>query len=409
MNNFSFAITGLKDGHMTCVVVLGEDKIIMKPSYLCGDDLTQLIFAVLGFHPEYDNLRSGMAWDREDAVIPCDHIEIDEEGSKVIWDISVNKTLSNIDDRILHIRIFLDWNVTQRTIEADVSYRNFAEEIMREIDRLIRSIGLKNYYCEWGKPFPITDFLNAKMLLTGQEANDLFDELTVLKIPFYIPLIEGAIQQFTIVSQKFFFGCQPDKDTITRQRLTFTNDGKVCLSLYNEAGGEAETAVLFADREKTEEIIQDLVNCFQGGDDAFDAVDFGIWQLTMENERGKKYRFKGWLGPDEGERLSGLSKKIRKCLKRKDLFVFDGDTEEKYIYCSCEFKWGDKSYYYRTEDDTLEVGDLVRVPVGTNGGTAVVEIVDIECFEKYELPMPLDQVKSIIGKVDKSEEDEQDE
>ena len=46
------------------------------------------------------------------------------------------------------------------------------------------------------------------------------------------------------------------------------------------------------------------------------------------------------------------------------------------------------------------IGDYVRVPVGENGRTAIVEVVDIDYFEEDEVPMPLEKVKVVIEKVD---------
>lgn len=69
-----------------------------------------------------------------------------------------------------------------------------------------------------------------------------------------------------------------------------------------------------------------------------------------------------------------------------------------YIFCSAEFEDGGKSYYYLTDDDTLQIGDLVFVPVGKDGRMAIVEIVDIEYFSEDEVPLPLDKVKRIIRK-----------
>lgn len=69
-----------------------------------------------------------------------------------------------------------------------------------------------------------------------------------------------------------------------------------------------------------------------------------------------------------------------------------------YIFCSVEFDEGSKSYYYLTEDDTLAIGDSVFVPVGKDGRTAIVEIVNIEYFPEDKAPFPLDKVKRIIRK-----------
>lgn len=69
-----------------------------------------------------------------------------------------------------------------------------------------------------------------------------------------------------------------------------------------------------------------------------------------------------------------------------------------YIFCSVEFSESGKSYYYTTEDDMLEIGDDVLVPVGNDRHTAIVKIVNIEYFPEDKVPFPLDKAKSIIGK-----------
>ena len=69
-----------------------------------------------------------------------------------------------------------------------------------------------------------------------------------------------------------------------------------------------------------------------------------------------------------------------------------------YIFCSVEFGEGSKSYYYLTEDNSLSIGDFVFVPVGKNGHTAIVKVVNIEYFPEDKVPFPLDKVKRILRK-----------
>ena len=71
---------------------------------------------------------------------------------------------------------------------------------------------------------------------------------------------------------------------------------------------------------------------------------------------------------------------------------------KKNRFCSVEFDEGGKSYYYLTENDTLAIGDFVFVPVGKDGRTAIVEIVNIEYFPEDKVPFPLEKVKRIIRK-----------
>lgn len=69
-----------------------------------------------------------------------------------------------------------------------------------------------------------------------------------------------------------------------------------------------------------------------------------------------------------------------------------------YIFCSVTFDEGYKSYYYLTDDDSIEVGDFVLVPAGKDNHTAIVEVVNIEYFSEEEAPLPVDKTKYIIRK-----------
>ena len=79
--------------------------------------------------------------------------------------------------------------------------------------------------------------------------------------------------------------------------------------------------------------------------------------------------------------------------------INDGqDKDDKYIFCKVQFKGSYKSYTYRTEDETLAVGDVVDVPVGRNNDVAQARIVEIGYFDEEEAPFPIDRIKTIIGK-----------
>lgn len=59
---------------------------------------------------------------------------------------------------------------------------------------------------------------------------------------------------------------------------------------------------------------------------------------------------------------------------------------------------GYKSYYYISDDDSIEVGDFVLVPYGKDNHTVVVEVVNIEYFSEKESPLPIEKTKHIIRK-----------
>lgn len=72
--------------------------------------------------------------------------------------------------------------------------------------------------------------------------------------------------------------------------------------------------------------------------------------------------------------------------------------QSEYIFCSVTFDEGYKSYYYLTDDDSIEVGDFVLVPAGKDNHEAVVEIVNIEYFGEENVPLPVEETKKIIRK-----------
>lgn len=84
--------------------------------------------------------------------------------------------------------------------------------------------------------------------------------------------------------------------------------------------------------------------------------------------------------------------------------IFNAETAEvaprqgKFIFCKVQFKGNYKAYTYRTDDETLAVGDIVDVPVGRNNDVTQARISDIYYAEEFEAPYPIDRIKKIIGK-----------
>lgn len=68
------------------------------------------------------------------------------------------------------------------------------------------------------------------------------------------------------------------------------------------------------------------------------------------------------------------------------------------IYCSVEFEDGCKSYFYISDDDSVQVGDFVIVPAGKDNHEAVVEVVKKEYFAEENVPLPMEKTKHIIRK-----------
>lgn len=69
----------------------------------------------------------------------------------------------------------------------------------------------------------------------------------------------------------------------------------------------------------------------------------------------------------------------------------------QYIYCDVSFEEDGRTYCYRTEDERLAEGDLVRVPVGRDNHLAIGRIERIQIVDGQHVPYPLSKTKLIIG------------
>jgi len=67
-------------------------------------------------------------------------------------------------------------------------------------------------------------------------------------------------------------------------------------------------------------------------------------------------------------------------------------------YCSVSFYDGGDTYYYQTDDDTIEIGDSVIIPVGATNAESIGIVEEIDFFLSEDVPFPLEKTKSIIRK-----------
>lgn len=75
------------------------------------------------------------------------------------------------------------------------------------------------------------------------------------------------------------------------------------------------------------------------------------------------------------------------------------DYDAIHTYCQVAFDDSGNTFYYRTRNPELKVGDEVYVPVGYNYQKKIGRIVSMEDYLGREAPYPLEKTKHIIGKV----------
>ena len=77
------------------------------------------------------------------------------------------------------------------------------------------------------------------------------------------------------------------------------------------------------------------------------------------------------------------------------------DYDAYHTYCSISFDNSEKTFYYRTRNPELKVGDMVYVPVGNKYEKKAGRIVSMEDVLGKDAPYPLIKTKYIIEKVKK--------
>ena len=69
----------------------------------------------------------------------------------------------------------------------------------------------------------------------------------------------------------------------------------------------------------------------------------------------------------------------------------------QYIYCKVRFGKSTRLYSYRTDDTNLEIGDVVKVPVGDGEDIGYATIEEISYFNEDNVPYPIEKTRKIIG------------
>ncbi len=85
--------------------------------------------------------------------------------------------------------------------------------------------------------------------------------------------------------------------------------------------------------------------------------------------------------------------------------VIDAEEREKilndktiYTYCSVVFQETDRPYHYRTDDDSINIGDKVVVPVGPDNEERIATVTSIEKHMRISVPFPVEKTKQIMRK-----------
>lgn len=86
---------------------------------------------------------------------------------------------------------------------------------------------------------------------------------------------------------------------------------------------------------------------------------------------------------------------------------YEGDDEDEdggplapdeVIYCLVSFDDFDRTYYYRTDNPLIRIGDTVTVPFGAGNIERDGTVMGRRRYRLGEVPFPLERTKSIISR-----------
>jgi hypothetical protein len=212
----------------------------------------------------------------------------------------------------------------------------------------------------------------------------------------YVPPLSGCIKELTLISERGT-NYQLREGEECSQSVNIKNGRWVNINYFDVDGKLLRSEDIEVDEDDFDDVLDDLYETMNGDrnsdivyDDSFDR-----WKLTIINDKDEKFNYEGYMNE---ERLVYISDCIRYLIGRKRLMLFDGNVQEGIKFCSVEFGEGSQDYYYITDDESIEIDDLVKVPVGKNKRECIATVVDIEYFKEDDVPMSLDKVKKIICK-----------
>lgn len=122
-------------------------------------------------------------------------------------------------------------------------------------------------------------------------------------------------------------------------------------------------------------------------------LDLNAFETQDEFEKALQGRI---LESTQKERDRKLKEKDSQEEKRKSEDI--ANDKSIYSYCGVLLSYSSQPYYFLTEDETIQIGDTVIVPVGEKSNELKGTVVSVGKYTRIAVPYPLEKTKKIIGK-----------
>ncbi|MSE08548.1 hypothetical protein GKC33_07480, partial [Lactobacillus salivarius] len=202
-------------------------------------------------------------------------------------------------------------------------------------------------------------------------------------------------------------------DTIKIEKLIITaKEDKIEYSQKDDKG--MKSAKTYVIPNKVKELLENysFTNSFNrilgNPKDVIKPEEKRDYQLIIENSQNDRKIYVGTydkysLPTDWGDFIKDITNIISQ-EDEEEIFkssVYNRRLRRKgeYIICGVFFEGGYKEYNYLTDDESIQVGDEVEIPVGVDNHVVKAKIADVNYYYKEEAPYPIEKTKKILRKV----------
>jgi len=202
-------------------------------------------------------------------------------------------------------------------------------------------------------------------------------------------------------------------DTIKIEKLIITaKEDKIEYSQKDDKG--MKSAKTYVIPNKVKELLENysFTNSFNrilgNPKDVIEPEEKRDYQLIIENSQNDRKIYVGTydkysLPTDWGDFIKDITNIIS---QEDETEIFKSSVynmrlrrKGEYIICGVFFEGGYKEYNYLTDDESIQVGDEVEIPVGVDNHVVKAKIADVNYYYKEEAPYPIEKTKKILRKV----------
>lgn len=223
--------------------------------------------------------------------------------------------------------------------------------------------------------------------------------LTYTRIrPVYVPAV---YQPVTTLHYEEELTIERDTETMTH-RMSMKGAYDISHS-YHVAGGISH----LLDSLDYDLLREELAEWVDIGEEPPQGAETKTYILDVSFAQGQVFKVHGYfdavgLPPAYGQVASALRQFITQYsvgdICSEALYLKGRRRKGDLIFCGISFHRDSSIYTYLTQDDTLEVGDYVIVPVGAENREMTGRIEEIQYLPPREAPYPLDKIKYILRK-----------